>query len=94
VIKVDFASEIEVRSLLDKLLSALPTEHDVDSSLLAARLAGRPLSDVTFVVREGARLAARAGKDRLDQASLMTALASSPARGQEKTDEKRRIGFV
>jgi hypothetical protein len=94
VIKVDFASEIEVRSLLDKLLSALPTEHDVDSSLLAARLAGRPLSDVTFVVREGARLAARAGKDRLDQASLMTALASSPARGQEKSDEKRRIGFV
>src|SRR3546814_4654918 len=59
VIKVDFASEIEVQSLLDKLLSALPKESDVDSKPLAQELAGRPLSDVAFVVREGARLAAR-----------------------------------
>jgi hypothetical protein len=32
VIKVDFASEIEVQSLLDKLLSSLPKESDVDPS--------------------------------------------------------------
>src|SRR3546814_12885039 len=49
VIKVDFASEIEVQSLLDKLLSALPKESDVDSKPLAQELAGRPLSDVAFV---------------------------------------------
>src|SRR3546814_18453437 len=82
VIKVDFASEIEVQSLLDKLLSALPKESDVDSKPLAQELAGRPLSDVAFVVREGARLAARSGKERLDQASLLAALRS----------EERRVG--
>ena len=95
VIKVDFASEVEVQALLDKLLSSLPKESDVDSKPLAKELAGRPLSDVSFVVRESARLAARGGKDRLDQASLLAALQSSPAREREGGSEnKRRIGFI
>jgi hypothetical protein len=94
VIKVDFASEAEVQALLDKLLSSLPKELDVDSKPLAKELAGRPLSDVSFVVREGARLAARAGKEKLDQASLLAALRSSPARAREGGETKRRIGFI
>lgn len=93
VIMVDYASEAEILSLLEKLLSALPRQDDVDAKPLARALAGRPLSDVTFVVREGARLAARAGKDRLDQASLIAALESAPARDREG-GEKRRIGFI
>lgn len=93
VVSVDFASEIEVRSLLDKLLSSLPKEPDVDSQPLAQELAGRPLSDVAFVVREGARLAARSGKDRLDQASLLAAMHAAPAREREG-GAKRRIGFI
>lgn len=94
VIKVDFASEEEVRSLLDKLLSVLPKELDVNSGSLAKELAGRPLSDVAFVVREGARLAARSGKEKLDQDSLLSALRASPARESDGGDAKRRIGFV
>jgi cell division protease FtsH len=94
VIKVDFASEVEVQALLDKLLSSLPKESDVDAKPLAEELAGRPLSDVSFVVREGARLSARSGKDRLDQASLLSAMHSSPARGREGGETKRRIGFI
>jgi SpoVK/Ycf46/Vps4 family AAA+-type ATPase len=91
VVKVDFASEAEVRPLLDKLLSGLPKSEDVDPAPLARQLAGRPLSDVAFVVREGARLAARAGRDRLDQKSLTAALDSAPARDG---GSERRIGFV
>ena len=94
VIKVDFASEVEVQSLLDNLLSSLPMESDVDAKPLAKELAGRPLSDVSFVVREGARLAARSGKEKLDQASLLSALRASPAREREGGETKRRIGFV
>lgn len=94
VIKVDFASEVEVLALLDKLLSSLPKESDVDAEPLAKELAGRPLSDVSFVVREGARLAARSGKEKLDQASLVSALHASPAREREGGETKRRIGFV
>jgi hypothetical protein len=94
VIKIDFASEVEVQALLDKLLGALPVEPDIDSKPLAKELAGRPLSDVNFVVREGARLAARSGKDRLDQASLLAALSATPARDREGGKIQRRIGFV
>jgi len=94
VIKVDFASEVEVQALLDKLLSSLPREADVDAKPLAKELAGRPLSDVSFVVREGARLAARSGKERLDQASLLSAMHSSLAREREGGETNQRIGFI
>jgi ATP-dependent Zn protease len=93
VVKVDFASEVEVLSLLEKLLSTLPKEEDVDPAPFARELAGRPLSDVTFVVREGARLAARAGRDRMDQASLLTAMHAAPAREREGA-KRHPIGFT
>lgn len=92
VVKVDFASEIEILTLLEKLLLTLPKEEDVDPKPFARELAGRPLSDVAFVVREGARLAARMGKDKLDQGSLWSAMQATPAREREG-EAKRRIGF-
>jgi hypothetical protein len=93
VIKVDYASAQEIEGLLESLFSTLPIDRSVDASKLARELAGRPLSDVTFVVREGARLAARAGKDRLDEVSLNSALGSTAPRTKEG-GEQRRIGFV
>lgn len=93
IIKVDYANEVEVFSLLTKLLSTIPTSDDVDAKSFAKDLAGRPLSDVAFVVREGARLAARSGKDRLDQESLISATNSAPARERESASN-RRIGFI
>lgn len=93
IVKVDYASEVEVLSLLEKLLLTLPKEEDVDPKPLARELAGRPLSDVAFVVREGARLAARSEKDKLDQGSLSAALHAAPAREHEG-GSPRRIGFI
>ena len=93
IIKVDFASEAEVLALLEKLLSSLPKDKDVDAVPFAKELAGRPLSDVAFVVREGARLAARSGKDRLDQASLFAALQTASMREREG-GKKHNIGFI
>ena len=92
VIKVDYANVDEVLALLDKLLAALPKDETVDVAPLAKKLAGRPLSDVAFVIREGARLAARAGEDRLGQAFLVAALEDAPSRTEESSG--RRIGFV
>jgi hypothetical protein len=78
---------------LNKLIDELPHDRGVDAAPLAAHLAGRPLSDVTYVVREAARLAARAGKAAMDQATLLAALAASPARGSDGGG-RRKIGFV
>lgn len=93
VVKVDMASEEEVLSLLQKLVGELPQEPGIELAPLGKSLKGRPLSDVAFVVREGARLAARSGKDKLDQKSLLQALGTSPARDGEDAGS-RRIGFV
>ncbi len=84
-------TEEEVKSLLEKILFDLPKDEGIDLGPISKRLAGRPLSDVSFVVREGARLAARSGNDRLDPESLFTALASTPSRAREGSS--RRIGF-
>ncbi|HRH13126.1 MAG TPA: ATP-binding protein [Azonexus sp.] len=92
VVKVDMASEDEVLSLLQNLVGLLPQEGEIDLSSLAKKLSGRPLSDVAFVVREGARIAARSGKDKLNQESLAKALETSPARDED--GGHRKIGFV
>lgn len=92
VLKVGYASGAEVQALLESMLAALPKDESVSASTLAPKLAGRPLSDVAFVVREGARLAARVGKDHVDQESLEEALAATPSRTGENAE--RKIGFI
>ena len=91
VIAVDPASQDEIEALLHKLLDRLPVAKDVDPAPLAKKLAGRPLSDVAFVVREGARLCAREGCDRIEQRFLELALAAAPSRVEAAP---RSIGFV
>lgn len=92
VISVEMPTAQEVKDLLTKLLSALPCEKDLDVAPLVEALTGRPLSDAAFVVREGARLTARAGRQSLDGASLTQALQSLPPR-EGAGKETRRIGF-
>ena len=92
VISVNYATGPEVLALIRKLLSALPTEGDLQLDVLVEELVGRPLSDVSFVVREAARLSARGGRTSVAQESLFSALRSAPAREREGS-ERRKIGF-
>lgn len=89
VIHVDHAGEEEVAALLTTLLADIPNDVP-DVTGLATALAGRPLSDVSFVVREAARLTARGKKDRVGPDEIAKALAKSPSRDG---DDQRRIGF-
>lgn len=92
VVKVDMASREEVLALLVKLVGELPCESEIQLEPLASKLEGRPLSDVAFVIREAARLAAHSGKDKLSQGFLDMAVQATPVRdGQES---HRKIGFV
>jgi Cdc6-like AAA superfamily ATPase len=91
VVRVDMASEDEVRALLEKQIGELPHESTVNVTTAATRLAGRPLSDVAFVVREAARLAARLGKTAVDDVSFQAAVERALA---ARVDGPRRtIGF-
>jgi cell division protease FtsH len=90
VIEVGMPTREEVESLLNKLLSERPCEKDllVDEAVL--KLVGRPLADAAFFVGEAARLAARAGKKKIDNESIRSALGQAK---QGRTPSKRPIGF-
>jgi len=91
VIEVEMPSRAEVAALLDFLLAKLPKSDNLrlESAILA--LTGKPLSDAAYFVREAARLAAKSGKARLDQESVVSAL-DRIRRSPQKRDS--RIGFV
>lgn len=84
-------SRKEVASLIDSLLSKLPKTNNLNVDKILDVLTGKALSDAAFVIREAARLAAKAGKTQLDQDSIEAALNSLP-KDQEK--KSGRIGFV
>lgn len=90
VIAVSPASELEISALLSSLVSRLPRLGSIDVETTAKSLAGRPLSDVAYIVRECARLAARAGKAGIDQDSFSAAVAASGRTGEPA----RRVGFL
>ena len=90
IIEVGMPSREEVASLVDSLLSKLPKADHLNMDTIFDALTGRALSDSAFVMREAARLAAKAGKTKLDQESIEAALNSLP-KDQEK--KSRRIGF-
>lgn len=91
IIEVPMASEQEVFSLLTKLLSERPCAEDLDIKSIAKKLSYRPLSDVTFTVREASRLTAKAGKKEIDNDSLQDALNATTL--NDKTESKSKIGF-
>ncbi|MBI5639586.1 MAG: ATP-binding protein [Nitrospirae bacterium] len=91
VIKIDMPSESEVESLLKGLFAERPCEEKINLQKAIAVLSGRPLSDASFLVREAARIAAKAGKSKIDSASVEQAL-KMVAREKE-TPEERKIGF-
>jgi len=91
VIHVGYPSAIEVQALLDKLVQNLPLDDDIKTSDFAAALAGRPLSDAAFVVREAARISAKQRRSVISREIFLQAIASAPAR--EGQEEKRKIGF-
>jgi ATP-dependent 26S proteasome regulatory subunit len=93
VINVEYASREEVLNMIKTSLNKIPKADDLNLETAAEELAGRPLSDAAFVLREAARLAARAGKDLVDQESLAAALSATPSRDNQSS-KSRPIGFL
>ena len=85
---VGMPSAEEVRGVLEHSLEELPTEGDLELDQLADALAGRPMSDVAFVVTEAGRICVRDGRKAIDAETLREACRSiAPVK------KKRRIGF-
>lgn len=92
VISVGMATTEEVTPLLDRLFAEKPHAGDIDIRAAAEKLTGRPLSDVSFFVREAARLTAKAAKQQIDREAV--AAAMSAVFDREPETKKPRMGFV
>lgn len=90
VIEVGMPSREEVTPLLHSLLEKLPVADNLSLENAIDRMSGSPLSDVAFLVREAARLAAKLGKNEIDQHCLEKALEKIP---QSREKRKPQIGF-
>lgn len=90
IIRVDYASKDEISGLLEKRFQTLPVDSDVQIDPIARALAGRPLSDVTFVLKEAGRLAVRQNRETINRACFQEALRMLPGK---KDDRQRHIGF-
>ena len=90
ILNVGMPSATEVSALVDSLLTKLPISGELDKTSCVDKLTGRPLSDVAFVLRDAARLAARSGKNQVDDDSLQKALASLPS----LKPTQKPIGFI
>ena len=91
IIEVGMPSREEVASLMDSLLSKVPKADNLNLNKIFDVLTGKALSDSAFVIREAARLAAKAGKTKLNQESIEAALNSLPKEPKKKS---RPVGFV
>ena len=89
IVEVKMPSAEEVNSLLHHLLSTLPASDDIDYEDISKKLAGRALSDVTFVLKEAGRKAVRTNQDMITNELLLSAVAALPA----QPGAKRKIGF-
>ena len=89
IIEVAMPSREEVHSLVTALLNKLPKSNILELDKILRALTGKALSDSAFVVREAARLAARAGKTQIEQEDLDAAMKLLP-----KEKKTNRIGFA
>ena len=92
LINVGYASTEEIESMLNNSFKKISVENNIDVKSFAKELSGRPLSDVAFFVKEGSRIAARSGKDKLDNNSLDKALEITLNKTNEKSTKK--MGFI
>lgn len=60
--------------MLEESFKKISVCSDLDAMGFAEKISNRPMSDVAFFIKEGARIAAKNRKDKLDNDSLNESL--------------------
>jgi hypothetical protein len=74
-IEIKYPDETQAMELLRALVDERPHVPGLNIEAVARQLAGRPASDIDWTVNEAARLAAKSGKDAIDDICLFNAVA-------------------
>lgn len=90
VIEIKLPEKEEVEILLKESLKPLPVDNGIQIESLACELELRPLSDISFVIREAGRYAVLDGKQFIGQQHFEKAVKLLPSL---KITTARKIGF-
>lgn len=90
-IEVKMPQKEDIKAMIDEQVRSLPIQKKVDFTQVIEQLAGHPRSDVTFVIKEAARLTAFKGKEKISQQEIDEALEKLP-RDEER--QRNPIGFA
>ena len=90
IIEVGMPKAEEIVQVLKAGLAEIPHDPDIDFKEIGDILAGHPMSDVAFVMREAARITAKAHQKTISAASFVTVLAPFK---KDTSQEQRHIGF-
>lgn len=90
--EVGMPSKEEILSVLENGLSNIPhNNNNVDLECLSERLLDRPMSDISYVLRQAARIAVKENDDEVCQRHFEQAIETLGTVNKE--EEPRRIGF-
>ena len=73
-IEVGYPTATEVHAAIDAMLTERPHHQITNISQIATLLAGRPMSDIAWLINESARLAARSRKEAIEESDMLSAL--------------------
>ena len=91
IIEVGMPSSEEIMSIINNGLEKVPHDPNIEVAAFSAALQGRPISDVAFVLREAARITAKAHRKSISTEAFETAIASLAA--SSAVSDHRPIGF-
>lgn len=89
IVKVTMPSAADVEAMLLHRFKSLPIAKSVNAGEISVALNERPLSDVTFVLREAGRFAVKRNLDEISPECFFDAIALLP-----KAVKQTKIGFV
>lgn len=89
-LELKFPDETELKEVVDAFLSKIPHDKPLDLTNLYKKLANKPISDIDFVLRQSAIIAAKKDKDYIDKQCIEQALTEI----SEVNLRTSKVGFL
>lgn len=89
--EVGMPSKQEVLAVLANGIKKMPADNGIDLNVIAEKLVNRPMSDVSYIIRQAARIAVKNNSEKIKEEHLMEAVNGLSTK--QKEPEHRRIGF-
>ena len=93
IIEVGMPIRDEVFAVLEDKFGNLPLADDIDISKYAQKLAGHPMSDISYVIREAGRTAVRARESVITDEIVMQVINRMTTQNKQESTDHKTIGF-